>query len=137
MSWRCPRVPRHSCRLERVGRGTVDITPASFLTPRRFQSNVTAIDETSQAPPRRARHSQILDQDISSTIKVDGLIRSVRKQKKIAFARLNDGSTLEPIQAVFPDPALAKEYVLACGIRYGNQESDSRSTVLPMERMSP
>ncbi|KIV96649.1 asparagine-tRNA ligase [Exophiala mesophila] len=108
MSWRYPRVPRHSYRLERLGRGSVDFTPTSFLTPRRFQSSVTATNETSQAP-RRARHSQILDQDISSTIKVDGLIRSVRKQKKIAFARLNDGSTLEPIQAVFPDPALAKD----------------------------
>ena len=45
------------------------------------------------------------------TIKVTGLVRSIRKQKNIAFARIGDGSTLANIQAVFPDPQLAKEYV--------------------------
>lgn len=31
---------------------------------------------------------------------VNGWVRSLRKQKKIAFAALGDGSTLEPLQAV-------------------------------------
>lgn len=31
---------------------------------------------------------------------VNGWVRSLRKQKKIAFAALQDGSTLEPLQAV-------------------------------------
>jgi asparaginyl-tRNA synthetase len=35
---------------------------------------------------------------------VHGWVRSVRKQKKIAFAALGDGSTLESLQAVLkPD----------------------------------
>lgn len=39
---------------------------------------------------------------------VDGWVRSVRKQKRIAFAALGDGSTLSPLQVVLP-PDLAKE----------------------------
>jgi len=31
---------------------------------------------------------------------VNGWVKSLRKQKKIAFAALQDGSTLEPLQAV-------------------------------------
>lgn len=123
MPWRCPRVPRPCYRLDRLGSGALDHTPTYSLNPRRFHSNVSEAGETSQAPHARARHSQILNQNISSSIKVDGLIRSVRKQKKIAFARLNDGSTLEPIQAVFPDPDLAKEYVLLCGLQIWNVKS--------------
>ena len=65
-----------------------------------------------------ARHVRLLDNTrpnsktrCSESVKITGLVRSVRKQKKIAFARVADGSTLSTIQAVFPDPALAKEYV--------------------------
>ena len=48
---------------------------------------------------------------VDEPIKVAGLVRSIRKQKNVAFARIGDGSTLANIQAVFPDPQLAKEYV--------------------------
>ncbi|KAI1620799.1 asparaginyl-tRNA synthetase [Exophiala viscosa] len=43
------------------------------------------------------------------SVQITGLVRSVRKQKKIAFARIADGSTLASVQAVFPDPSLAKD----------------------------
>lgn len=39
---------------------------------------------------------------------VDGWVRSVRKQKRVAFAALGDGSSLSPLQVVLP-PDLAKD----------------------------
>jgi asparaginyl-tRNA synthetase len=41
---------------------------------------------------------------------VNGFIRSVRKQKRFAFAEISDGSTVEPMQAILK-PAQAAEYV--------------------------
>ena len=48
---------------------------------------------------------------LDGLMRVAGLVRSIRKQKSVAFARIGDGSTLANVQAVFPDPQLAKEYV--------------------------
>lgn len=33
-------------------------------------------------------------------IRLQGLIRNVRKQKKVAFAEVSDGSTIWPVQAI-------------------------------------
>ena len=41
-----------------------------------------------------------------------GFIRSVRKQKRISFAEISDGSTIEPVQAIL-QPAQAAEYVFS------------------------
>ncbi|EKV06913.1 Asparaginyl-tRNA synthetase Slm5, putative [Penicillium digitatum PHI26] len=41
-------------------------------------------------------------------IKVNGFIRSVRKQKRFAFAEISDGSTVEPLQAIL-NPAQAAD----------------------------
>ncbi|KAJ5156018.1 hypothetical protein N7492_008821 [Penicillium capsulatum] len=41
-------------------------------------------------------------------IKVNGFIRSVRKQKRFAFAEISDGSTIEPLQAILK-PAQAAD----------------------------
>ncbi|GFF50040.1 asparagine--tRNA ligase, mitochondrial [Aspergillus udagawae] len=41
-------------------------------------------------------------------IKINGFVRSVRKQKRFAFAEITDGSTIEPLQA-FLKPAQAAE----------------------------
>ena len=46
----------------------------------------------------------------SETLTVHGYVRSVRKQKRIAFAAIGDGSTLSTVQAVLP-PQLAEESV--------------------------
>lgn len=47
-------------------------------------------------------------------IKVNGFTRSVRKQKRFAFAQISDGSTVETLQA-FLNPSQAAEYVLHAG----------------------
>ncbi|RMZ81330.1 hypothetical protein DV738_g2307, partial [Chaetothyriales sp. CBS 135597] len=39
-------------------------------------------------------------------VTISGLVRSVRKQKRVAFAHIQDGTTYEPIQAIL-DPQLA------------------------------
>ncbi|KKY20128.1 putative asparaginyl-trna synthetase [Diplodia seriata] len=39
---------------------------------------------------------------------VNGWVRSVRKQKRIAFAAVGDGSSLAPLQVVFDDPEQAR-----------------------------
>jgi asparaginyl-tRNA synthetase len=41
-------------------------------------------------------------------VQVNGFIRSVRKQKKFAFAEISDGSTVEPLQAILK-PAQAAD----------------------------
>jgi asparaginyl-tRNA synthetase len=41
-------------------------------------------------------------------IEVNGYVRTIRKQKRIAFAAVGDGSSLQPVQAVLtPDQALS------------------------------
>jgi asparaginyl-tRNA synthetase len=35
------------------------------------------------------------------TLTINGFVRSVRKQKRVAFAAIGDGSTLKTVQAVF------------------------------------
>lgn len=42
---------------------------------------------------------------------MQGFIRSVRKQKRFAFAEITDGSTVQPLQAILK-PEQAAEYVL-------------------------
>ncbi len=46
-------------------------------------------------------------------VSVKGWVRSVRKQKRVAFAAVSDGSTLESLQAVLrPDDAVGYEIQL-------------------------
>jgi asparaginyl-tRNA synthetase len=47
----------------------------------------------------------------ASPIQVNGWVKSVRKQKRIAFAVISDGSSSQGLQAVFTDVALAKRHV--------------------------
>jgi asparaginyl-tRNA synthetase len=44
-------------------------------------------------------------------VDIHGWVKSVRRQKRIAFAAISDGSCEEGIQAVFSDPQLAKSCV--------------------------
>lgn len=47
-------------------------------------------------------HDDGLDMDMTVT----GYVRSIRKQKRVAFAAIGDGSNLHPVQAVLdPDQA--------------------------------
>lgn len=60
---------------------------------------------TSLATPRLRTINALLDTrstDLSAAkqIEVNGFIRSVRKQKRVAFAALGDGTTLDSLQVV-------------------------------------
>ena len=55
--------------------------------------------------------AQRLKQDEDAkNITVNGWVRSVRKQKRVAFAAISDGSTIDSLQAVLK-PEDAAEYV--------------------------
>ncbi|KAF7593437.1 asparaginyl-tRNA synthetase [Aspergillus hancockii] len=67
------------------------------------------------AGPTLLRCAQVLEQSKNGPcsledqeIKLQGFVRSVRKQKRFAFAEISDGSTVEPLQA-FLKPAQAAE----------------------------
>ena len=56
---------------------------------------------TSRARLERANIAQLLAKDEQvEGVDVYGWVRSLRKQKKIAFVAVGDGSTLDPLQAV-------------------------------------
>jgi asparaginyl-tRNA synthetase len=44
-------------------------------------------------------------------VDVHGWVKSVRRQKRVAFAAISDGSCEQGLQAVFGDPELAKTCV--------------------------
>ena len=58
---------------------------------------------------------QLLSQDTQTNattpVQVNGWIKSVRRQKRVAFAVITDGSSPQGLQAVFPDITLARRCV--------------------------
>ena len=55
----------------------------------------------SHAPQKEASIAELLRSNSADhSIEVNGWIRSVRKQKKVAFVALGDGSSIDPLQAV-------------------------------------
>eukprot|EP00041_Stephanoeca_diplocostata_P026994 m.736407 g.736407 ORF g.736407 m.736407 type:complete len:580 (-) comp23095_c0_seq34:1526-3265(-) len=42
--------------------------------------------------------------DVGDEVVIHGWVQSLRKQKRVAFATLTDGSTAQPLQVVFTDP---------------------------------
>jgi asparaginyl-tRNA synthetase len=46
---------------------------------------------------------------IGTAVTVSGFVKSVRKQKRVAFAAVSDGTSADVLQAVF-QPELAKAY---------------------------
>lgn len=59
------------------------------------------ISSTAHGRPRGSSIATTLSRDEPiENAEVTGWVRSVRKQKKIAFAALGDGSTLDSLQAV-------------------------------------
>ena len=66
---------------------------------RQSKRNASSASKTSS--PRGNSIATILARDAPiEDAEVHGWVRSVRKQKKIAFAALGDGSTLDSLQAV-------------------------------------
>lgn len=52
------------------------------------------------------QHSADSEVGTSTEIEVDGFVRTIRKQKRVAFAAVSDGSSMQPVQAVLkPDQA--------------------------------
>lgn len=95
-----------------------------MLVWRRYLStSASASAIAGQKSPLLLRCAQLLDAsraaaaaDGSSSsldnrqIRVQGFIRSVRKQKRIAFAEISDGSTIKTVQAILT-PGQAAGYV--------------------------
>lgn len=78
---------------------------------RRLQTQTRRRFTTSRASLKRANVAELLSQyEEAKDVDVYGWVRSLRKQKKIAFAALGDGSTLDPLQAVLK-PEDASQYV--------------------------
>lgn len=89
---------------------------------RSFASSVIAgLDQTAHQC-RRVRCAQVLQAtqpDGTSSyedrqVTLQGFIRSVRKQKRYAFAEISDGSTVRPLQAIL-NPSQASECVSGGG----------------------
>ncbi|KAJ5805412.1 uncharacterized protein N7503_003014 [Penicillium pulvis] len=82
---------------------------------RAFATSVARLNQNPTAKSRVLRCAQILQSGKGAPcsledqeIKVNGFIRSLRKQKKIAFAGVSDGSTVELVQALMK-PELAAD----------------------------
>jgi hypothetical protein len=85
---------------------------------RSFATSVTRLNRSpiKSSHPSLLRCAQILQSSKAGEacrfedqeVKINGFIRSVRKQKRFAFAEISDGSTLEPLQAILK-PAQAVE----------------------------
>lgn len=70
-------------------------------TVRRLEVQPRSRFSTSRALSKRVNVAQLLARNAEGhDINVYGWVRSLRKQKKIAFVALGDGSTVEPLQAV-------------------------------------
>ncbi|KAI0647011.1 asparaginyl-tRNA synthetase [Trametes meyenii] len=61
----------------------------------------------------------------ATTIQVNGWVKSVRRQKKVAFAVISDGSSEPGLQAVFTDVALAKHLTNGASVRLRGTLADS------------
>jgi asparaginyl-tRNA synthetase len=61
-------------------------------------------------PSPQSNSLQRAPQD-NEALTINGYVRTVRKQKRIAFAAIGDGSTLQTVQAVLP-PQLAEGSVV-------------------------
>ena len=71
-------------------------------------SNLAALLRPSPLPSSSLPSPSPLD---GETLTINGYVRTVRKQKRIAFAAIGDGSTLQTVQAVLA-PQLAEGSVI-------------------------
>ncbi len=71
---------------------------------RRFLSSSTL------PPSIRQLLSTHTPSDPTAPVRVNGWVRSVRRQKRVAFAHITDGSSHQGLQAVFNNVDLAKGF---------------------------
>ncbi|KAL9187822.1 hypothetical protein ACHAXT_006200 [Thalassiosira profunda] len=81
------------------------------ITSFRLQMSSTEAVEATKATPRRVKTANAAVSE--DTVSVKGWVRTVRKQKTLAFVEVNDGSSMSGIQCVLPfddvDEATMKE----------------------------
>ncbi|KAI5310580.1 asparaginyl-tRNA synthetase, partial [Ascosphaera atra] len=73
----------------------LSLAPATRLRCSQLLNNAKQLSAEQSNTP--ADHASLDGQEIN----VRGFVKSIRKQKKFAFAQIADGSTVEPIQAIF------------------------------------
>ncbi len=79
------------------------------MTPFMSTSNFTRLGKTIR---------QVLaSESLQKSIQVHGWVKSVRLQKRVAFAMIHDGTTSKSLQAVFQNPAQAKVSVISTFLR--------------------
>ncbi|KAK8243757.1 mitochondrial carrier domain-containing protein [Phyllosticta capitalensis] len=100
----CPRsaLPSHTVRL---------VSTSS-------RSTIARLLNTAPSSSSLAQHSSI--PVAGETVSVNGWVRSVRKQKRIAFAAVGDGSSLAPLQVVM-SPELATGLSTGVGVAITGQ----------------
>lgn len=102
----------------RAWRRATTLTYEKRITPLRARSywkTTEAVKKlgsiTEEYIPRAKGKLQTLQQestdDLLGELEIEGYVRSIRKQKRIAFAAIADGSNLQPVQAVL-EPAQAE-----------------------------
>lgn len=104
----------------------------SRLTVRAIQTSAGRNHAVTQRPSiaELLRPSNLPDGDSERTLVVTGFVQSIRKQKRVAFAALNDGSSLEPVQVVM-SPVHAEEYV------HGFMKAENTALNPPVEGSVP
>lgn len=121
MRW-CSRTLRYAtleprrCHQQSIGSaigGSVSWHTRDFSTARVLLQQTkgvsTAVENSTNASPLETHsHLEKHGAPSDSNIACAGLVRSIRKQKKVAFASISDGSTLEGFQAVL-NPQDAKD----------------------------
>ncbi|KAJ2742737.1 asparaginyl-tRNA synthetase [Coemansia sp. BCRC 34301] len=65
------------------------------------------------------------DNVVGTDVKIAGWVRSVRVQKRVAFAEISDGSTLKGVQIIMEDPLMAKDLTTGCSVEIAGTLSDS------------
>ncbi|KAJ1668950.1 asparaginyl-tRNA synthetase [Coemansia sp. RSA 1694] len=65
------------------------------------------------------------DNAAGTSVTIAGWVRSVRVQKRIAFAEISDGSTLKGVQVIMEDPLMAKDLTTGCSVEIAGTLSDS------------
>lgn len=61
-------------------------------------------------------------------IQVNGWVKSIRRQKKVSFAVITDGSSAQGLQAVLSDASLSKQFVLVSTTLSATTHAYSRLT---------
>jgi len=104
----------------------------SRLSVRAIQTSAGRNHAVTQRPSiaELLRPSNLPDGDSEHTLVVTGFVQSIRTQKRVAFAALSDGSSLEPVQVVM-SPVHAERYV------HGSMEAKNITLNSPVEGSAP